>query len=82
MPKKTRQIEYYRLWPGGSGDSGTWDTDFVDIPADTPDNHIGEAVERAVAAIRRRDEPPMITGIYTCRSRKKRRRRPWRPNSC
>jgi len=65
MPKKTRQIEYYRLWPGGSGDSGTWDTDFVDIPADTPDNHIGEAVERAVAAIRWRDEPPIITGIYS-----------------
>ena len=35
--KKTRLIEYFRLWAGGSGDSGTWDTDMIDIPADTPD---------------------------------------------
>jgi len=65
MPKKTRQIEYYRLWPGGSGDSGTWDTDFVQIPADTPDDQIDQAVVKAVAAIRWRNEPPIITGIYS-----------------
>lgn len=29
--KKTREVEYYRLW-----EDHTWDTDFIDIPTDTP----------------------------------------------
>jgi hypothetical protein len=65
MPERTRQIEYYRLWAGNGGDSGTWDTDFAEIPADTPDDRIDEAVEKAVAAIQWRDEPPIITGVYS-----------------
>jgi hypothetical protein len=60
-----RQIKYYRLWPGESGDSGTWDTDFVEISANTPNDQIDQAVEKAVAAIRWRNEPPIITGIYS-----------------
>jgi hypothetical protein len=62
---KTRPIEYYRLWPGNGGDSGTWDTDFVQIAADTPDDKIEEAVQQAVAKIKWRDQPPAITGIYS-----------------
>ena len=65
VPRKTRQIEYYRLWSGNGGDSGTWDTDFVEIPADTADDQIDKAVEKAVAAIRWRDEPPITTGVYS-----------------
>ena len=65
MPKKTREIEYYRLWPGGSGDSGTWDTDFVEIPADTPEDEIAEAVEKAASKIQWRDQPPILTGVYS-----------------
>jgi hypothetical protein len=65
MPKKTRQIEYYRLWPGNSGDSGTWDTDFVEVPAATPDDEIEAAVQKAVSKIKWRDEPPVITGVYS-----------------
>jgi hypothetical protein len=65
MPKKTREIEYYRLWPGGSGDSGTWDTDVVEIPADTPEDKIAEAVEKAVSKIQWRDQPPILTGVYS-----------------
>ena len=65
MPRETRQIEYYRLWSGNGGDSGTWDTDFVEIPADTPDDQIDGAVEKAVAAIPWRDEPPIITRVYS-----------------
>ena len=65
MPRRTRQIEYYRLWAGGSGDSGTWDTDFVGIPANTPDDRIEKAVAKAVAKIKWRDEPPVITGVYS-----------------
>ena len=36
-PGKTRRVEYYRLW---GGDSGTWDTDFIEIPADTSDKRL------------------------------------------
>ena len=65
VPRKTRQIEYYRLWSGNGGDSGTWDTDFVAIPANTPDDKIAEAVEMAVSKIKWRDEPPIVTGVYS-----------------
>lgn len=63
--RKTRPIEYYRLWAGNSGDSGTWDTDIIDIPADTPDDKIEEAVKDAAAKIRWREEPPVLVGIYS-----------------
>jgi hypothetical protein len=59
--EETRTIEYYRLW---GGDHGTWDTDFVEIPADTPEEHIEEAVQSAVSEIDWKDEVPVITGIY------------------
>jgi len=65
MPTRIRQIEYYRLWPGNGGDSGTWDTDFVAIPAETPDERIEGAVQKAVAKIKWRDEPPILTGVYS-----------------
>ncbi len=55
----------YRLWGGNSGDSGAWDTDFLDIPADTPDEQIEAAVQKAVAKIKWRDEPPILTGVYS-----------------
>jgi len=61
MPHTTRRVEYYRLW---GGDSGTWDTDFIDISADTPDERIAAEVAEAVAKIKWRDEPPVITGVY------------------
>jgi hypothetical protein len=65
---KTRQIEYYRLW---GSDSGSWDTAFIDIPADTPDDKIEEAVQEAV-----REQftctnehtyvnQPVIVGVYS-----------------
>ena len=64
MPGKARLIEYYRLWPGNNGYGGTWDTAFVAIPANTPDDKITAVAEKAVAAIQWRNEPPVITGIY------------------
>ena len=60
-PRKTRPVEYYRLW---GGDSGTWDTDFVEVPAETPDDQIEEAVQKAVAKIKWREESPVIVGVY------------------
>lgn len=62
--KKTRRVEYYRLWSGNSGDSGTWDTDFIDIPANTPDDKIDGAIRKAAAKIEWRDGPPVIVGYY------------------
>ena len=61
---KVLQIEYYRLWSGNSGDSGTWDTDFVEIPANTPEDKVDEAAKQAIARIPWTDEVPIATGIY------------------
>ena len=60
-PSPTRCVEYYRLW---GGDYGAWDTDFIDIPADTPDDKMDIAIRQAVAKIPWSDEPPMIVGFY------------------
>ena len=63
-PGKTHRVEYYRLWAGNAGDSGTWDTDFIDIPADTPDDKLDNAIRKAAAKINWREEPPVIVGHY------------------
>ena len=60
-PSPTRCVEYYRLW----GEyHGTWDTDFIDIPASTPDDKMDTAIRQAVAMISWTDEPPAIVGFY------------------
>jgi hypothetical protein len=61
QPRKVRRAEYYRLW---GGDSGTWDTDFIGIPAGTPDDMVDKAIREAAAKIEWRDEPPVIVGCY------------------
>ena len=61
QPEKVRRVEYYRLW---GGDSGTWDTDFIDVPADTPDDMLDQAIRKAAARIEWRDEVPVIVGYY------------------
>jgi hypothetical protein len=57
--RQTRRVEYYRLWGGG-----TWDTDFIDIPADTPDDQVDQAIRKATERIQWRDDPPVIVGCY------------------
>jgi len=64
-PRKTRRVEYYRLWAGNSGDSGTWDTDFIDIPTDTPDDKVDKAIRKAAAEIKWRNGVPVIIGHYS-----------------
>jgi hypothetical protein len=65
MAAKTRTVEYFRGWAGNGGDSGTWDTDYVDIPADTPDDKVQQAIEAACARIEWRDgEAPVLVGLY------------------
>ena len=34
-PSKIRRVEYYRLWAGNSDNTGTWDTDLIQIPVTT-----------------------------------------------
>jgi len=61
----TKQVEYYRCWPGNGGDSGTWDTDYIDIPDDTPDDRLNEAVTEAAQKIEwRAGESPCFVGFY------------------
>jgi lysophospholipase L1-like esterase len=60
MSKPTVQVEYYRLW-----EDGTWDTEFLDIPADTPENEYENAVRQVAAKIKWRDTPPVIVGLYS-----------------
>jgi hypothetical protein len=63
--RRTRSVEYYRCWAGNNGDSGTWDTVSIDVPADTPEDKLEEAVREAVAKIDWRDgEAPVIVGLY------------------
>lgn len=60
MSKKTsRQVEYFRCW-----DDHTWDTDFIEIPADTPKDKLNEAVQDAALKIDWKDEGPAFVGIY------------------
>jgi hypothetical protein len=56
----TRQVEYYRLWS-----DNTWDTDFIAIPANTPEGEetLNAAVNQSAAAIDW-DEPPVVVGLY------------------
>ena len=61
----TRQIEVYRLWSDNAGDSGYWDTDFLQIPAATPDDKMDAAVQKASAQIKWSDGPPILVGVYS-----------------
>ena len=57
--KTTRTIEYFRCWS-----DRTWDTDFIEIPADTPDNEIEAAVRFYAQQIDWVEDPPMFVGVY------------------
>ena len=64
MPK-TRRVEYWRMWAGSEGDRGEWDTDYIEIPADTPDDKLGEAIYEAAKQINWSTEPPVMVGFYS-----------------
>jgi hypothetical protein len=55
----TRTVEYFRLW-----DNRTWDTDFIDLPADTPNDKLEDAVREAAAKIEWDSEVPVVVGLY------------------
>src|SRR5208283_3748172 len=48
---KMRSVKYYRCWPGNQGDRGEWDTDYIEIPSDTPDDKIEDAIREAALKI-------------------------------
>ena len=63
---KTKTVEYWRMWTE-HGDSGTWDTDYVDIPADTPDDKaeaLDAAVRKVCEGIVWRESAPLLVGFY------------------
>jgi hypothetical protein len=65
MTRTMRQVEYYRLWPGHSGNSGIWDTGFITIPPDTPDDRLDHAVQEATAKVAWCKDKPVIVGLYS-----------------
>jgi len=60
MNSPTREIEVYRCW-----DDRTWDTELVDIPADTPKEKIEEvAASAALEGLRHSADLPVVVGVY------------------
>lgn len=65
--EKTRSIEMYvGVSSGGGGDTGTWATDYVEIPASTPENKIAEVAETAMRAEleKQKTERLAFVGVY------------------
>jgi hypothetical protein len=65
MTRTTRQVEYYRLWPGHSGNAGIWDTGLIEIPLDTSDDQLDDAILKATANVAWCKEKPIIVGVYS-----------------
>ena len=61
MERKTRPIEMY---VGTGSDSGTWSTDYVHIPIDTPEDKI-EEVAKDCAREKFKDIDFVFIGIYS-----------------
>lgn len=57
------EVEYFRCW-GQGGDSDTWDTGYLEIPANTPDDQIQEAIEAACRRVDWADDVPVLVGLY------------------
>lgn len=63
---KKRMIEVYIGYTNGSGEPGQWQTDYVDIPADTPKRQIEKkAIEVTYSQLRRNKvENVAFVGLY------------------
>jgi hypothetical protein len=59
-----RTVEYYRLWPGNGGDSGSWDTAFIQIPRGIPEDKYLDFIQEEMTAVCWEDEPPVAVGLY------------------
>lgn len=59
-------VEFYRCWPGNQGDSGTWDTDTIEIPDGSAKEDILIACEAAAADLVYQGKPrPLFVGVYS-----------------
>jgi hypothetical protein len=57
---KTREVEVYRCW-----EDRTWDTEFVEVPADTPEAQLAEVCQHvALENLRNSADLPCMVGIY------------------
>jgi len=70
--ENVRLVEYYRCWG-----SGTWDTHFINIPVNTPDDQLDQAVREACQKVGWRDVAPKLVGYYAEESKEKRKVMPW-----
>ena len=52
-------VEYYRMW-----DNHTWDTDFIHVPGNPPEEQLDEAIRTAAAKIAWQNDVPVIVGLY------------------
>lgn len=60
------QVEYFRCWAGGEGDRGQWDTDYIEIPDNTPMSRMNDAIGDACRKMKwQNDEPPALVGLYS-----------------
>jgi len=60
----TITVEYYRCFPGNNGDSGTWNTNYIAIPADTPEDKMDAAIRLACNSLNWSTEMPVFVGLY------------------
>ena len=72
-PLEMREVEYWRCWAGNGGDSGQWDTSFIKIPVNTPDEELDAAVQVCVQQDRVDRRAAMLRGLL-CQLRTLRRR--------
>ena len=66
--KNVHKVEYYRCWNDLSGmDTGTWDTDFIEIKCDLSMSQeaLDKAVRKAIAEFVWDPQPPAMVGFYT-----------------
>ena len=61
---KMRSVEYFRCWNSSEGDRGEWDTDYIEIPADTPDDKVEQAIRDAVDKAYIPQDRPLFVGLY------------------
>lgn len=60
------QVIYYRLWPDKSGITGSWDTDTMNIPDDTPVEQVENVVRQRVENIEwTGGESPLVCGLLS-----------------
>lgn len=62
---KTRQVEMIVCLPNTAGDVGMWHTEYVEVPADTPEARIGDVADAKLrAAYEAQNQDVAFIGVY------------------